>query len=121
MYLHHKKQIVKSISAECSICQFSPAAPVLRTVGGGQFCAICELVMKELDGILAQNATQAQIIAALDQVCNLLPSSLKQECDALVQQYTPLLIQLLTQISPKDICTKIGLCTSQKCKCRENS
>lgn len=56
---------------------------------------------------------QTEIEAALERVCNILPSSVKQECDTLIKTYFPELIQLLLQLSPKDICSSLGLCASQ--------
>ncbi|XP_070545176.1 prosaposin-like isoform X1 [Ptychodera flava] len=80
-------------------------------------CALCEFVLRELDSMLADNATQSEIIAAVDQVCSLLPGSLGAECKSFVDEYGPAVIQLLiSQIEPQQICTLIGLCTSNEVK-----
>ncbi|GFN91862.1 proactivator polypeptide, partial [Plakobranchus ocellatus] len=97
--------------AALKVCKARPA-PVTQILKDGPQCTICEFAMTQLDNILAENATKAQIEAALDQVCNLLPASVKQECDNLVAQYTPQLIQLLLQYKPQQVCTLLGLCTS---------
>ena len=59
---------------------------------------------------------QAEIEQALDSVCELLPSNLKDTCDTLVAQYTPQLIDLLLQqVTPKKLCAELQLCPeSQK-------
>ena len=62
---------------------------------------------------------QAEIEADLEKVCSYLPSSYKSTCDLLVEQYTPQIIDLLVNdVSPKDICTELGLCDALKSKVR---
>ncbi|BFZ17741.1 hypothetical protein BsWGS_20780 [Bradybaena similaris] len=85
----------------------------LRSLSSGPECALCEYVMKYLASLLAQNATEQQIEAALDQVCNLLPSSLKSQCDAFVSGYTPQLLLLLKTLLPSQVCSYLKLCPSQ--------
>lgn len=58
--------------------------------------------------------TQAEIEALLDKVCAILPANLSQTCDSLVQQYGPLIVQLLlAELQPDRVCTVIGLCTAK--------
>ena len=58
---------------------------------------------------------QAEIEQLLDQVCAILPGDLKQQCDTLVQQYGPIIVQLLLQeLDPTQVCTALGLCSSNK-------
>ncbi|KAL5469535.1 hypothetical protein EMCRGX_G030802 [Ephydatia muelleri] len=45
--------------------------------GSAFLCVLCEYVMKELDSILAENATEA----TLNKVCSLIPKSLTSYCD----------------------------------------
>ena len=52
----------------------------------------------------------------MEQVCSYFPSY-KSQCDALVEAYTPQIIQLLVDdVSPKEICTELGLCDALKSK-----
>ena len=56
---------------------------------------------------------QAELEQALDKMCDLLPSSVKDECSALVKQYGPTLIQLLVQeVQPDAVCAALQLCKS---------
>ena len=50
-----------------------------QEVGSGPLCVICEFVMKELESMLDSNTTAAEIQAALDKVCSLLPSSITKD------------------------------------------
>jgi len=73
--------------------------------------------MKELDGILAQNSTEQEIMAALDKVCSLLPDTISQQCTAFVDEYGPAVITLLEQeLSPQEVCTALGLCDQKATK-----
>ena len=42
-------------------------------------CEVCEYAMNYLDQVLSNNATEQEIISALDSVCSKLPSSLSGE------------------------------------------
>jgi hypothetical protein len=48
-------------------------------------------------------------------VCNLAPGSLKTECTALVDQFGPMIVQLLVQFGndPKKICEAIKICPAK--------
>lgn len=84
-------------------------------VSAGPQCALCELIMKELTGMLVNNATEEEVTQALEKVCNLLPQTLAQECDTFVEEYGKMVIELLMkEVSPKEICTLLGLCIPTK-------
>ena len=50
----------------------------------GPLCILCELVMKELESMLDSNTTEAQIKAALDKVCSLLPKTISEDVSSVV-------------------------------------
>ncbi|CAG0890835.1 unnamed protein product, partial [Darwinula stevensoni] len=82
-----------------------------QKVGSAQ-CVICEFVMQELEQLLKDNATDHQIEEALQQVCNLLPKTVRGECNAFVEQYYESLIQLLESLAPEEVCSMLQLCMS---------
>jgi len=43
--------------------------------GEGAACALCKVVISSLDSILGQNRTESEIIAAMEKLCGLLPST----------------------------------------------
>ena len=56
-----------------------------------------------------------EIEEALENVCNVLPSSIKSECDDFIEEYTPEIIKLLEEkLQPESLCKQIGLCSSVK-------
>ncbi|KAK6187954.1 hypothetical protein SNE40_005870 [Patella caerulea] len=87
--------------------------PPAGKVDASAQCVICEFVLKEIDQILGQNRSKAQVTKALDDVCGLLPTTIRQECVAFVNQYAKVVIELLVQeVDPKVICRLIGLCSA---------
>lgn len=88
--------------------KFTPAKKNLKTSGQ---CVLCEFIMKEVDQLLENNSTQAQILAALDKVCSILPDTIKAQCTDFVDTYGPAVIILLEQeLSPEVVCKTLGLC-----------
>ena len=76
-------------------------------------CVICEYVITTLDSMLEDKSNEAQIKAALESLCSILPSSVEKQCDTFVETYTDLIIDMLTKdVSPEMICTNLGLCKS---------
>ncbi|KAM9847825.1 prosaposin [Aulostomus maculatus] len=77
----------------------------------GGYCEVCKMAVTYIDGILEKNATEAQIEDAVRKVCSFLPDALQSECDQLVEQYEPMLVQLLLQmLDPDFVCMKLGAC-----------
>ncbi|GCB84092.1 hypothetical protein scyTo_0024685 [Scyliorhinus torazame] len=63
-------------------------------------------MVRQLDKFLQKNATEKEIEAALDRVCNLLPATMREKCDQLVHQYEDALLQILLQtMDPHLVCT----------------
>ncbi|XP_031562328.1 prosaposin-like [Actinia tenebrosa] len=78
-------------------------------------CILCEFIAKELDQMLGNNATQQEIIAALDKVCSFLPSTIRTQCTSFIDEYGPVILQILSQeLNPSLICTTLGLCASKE-------
>ncbi len=117
----------------CSI-SFPAALDQTRYKAGG-YCKVCKMAISYIDGILEKNATEEQIEDAVRRVCSFLPDSYQTEvsglifllcvtftrphvtclaltpaclcpqCDQLIEQYEPMLIQLLLQmLDPDFVC-----------------
>ena len=98
----------------CTSSAPAPAPTPAPKVGGGNLeCSLCTLIVSEVEKIVGENKTEANIEAALDKVCDVLPSALSGPCETLVNRYTPAMIALIAQNYPADVvCQKIGLCTT---------
>ncbi|KAM3606641.1 uncharacterized protein V6R79_020329 [Siganus canaliculatus] len=91
-----------------------PATPMVR-VRDPPFCAICEFVMKQLESMLEDQATEEEVIQAVEKVCTYLPKSLTTQCKDLVETYGQAIIELLVQqADPKTVCTVLALCNDAK-------
>ncbi len=74
-------------------------------------CIICEYIISYLDKALTNKTNEDEIKQALEEVCDVLPSSVKNQCDSFVEAYTDMVIQLLTgEVTPKEVCGYLGLC-----------
>ncbi len=74
-------------------------------------CIICEYIISYLDKALTNKTNEEEIKQALEEVCDVLPSSVKNQCDSFVEAYTDMVIQLLTgEVTPKEVCGYLGLC-----------
>ncbi|XP_061602205.1 prosaposin [Cololabis saira] len=77
----------------------------------GGYCEVCKMAVNYMDGILEKNATEAEIEEAVKKVCSFLPESYQTQCDQLIEQYEPMLVQLLLQmLDPDFVCMKLGAC-----------
>ncbi|KAK7902200.1 hypothetical protein WMY93_018969 [Mugilogobius chulae] len=80
-------------------------------------CTICEYVMKQLETMLEDHATEEEVIQAVEKVCTILPSSLTKQCQDLIETYGQAIIELLVQqADPKTVCTVLGLCSGSNGK-----
>lgn len=76
-------------------------------------CALCKYIMSYVTAVIQNNKSEAAIQSALEKVCNILPGSLKSQCDQFVDSYTPVLYQILhTYVTPDDICAALKLCNN---------
>jgi hypothetical protein len=77
-------------------------------------CTICEEVTTIVEGALAANKTETEIVAKVNELCTVLASSplssLAPACAALAKDI-PNVIQLVTQkFPPSTVCNLLGLC-----------
>ncbi|XP_037534523.1 prosaposin [Nematolebias whitei] len=111
----------KTVCTMLALCNgasrtFVPALDQPRFKAGG-YCEVCKMAVNYIDGILEKNATEAEIEEAVKKVCSFLPDAYRTECDQLIEQYEPMLVQLLLQmLDPNFVCLKLGACTEAKPK-----
>ena len=75
-------------------------------------CTACQYAVQYADSLLQSNKTEAEIVKALEQLCNIAPSTLKAQCTSLIDEYGKYVIELLIQFGgdPNKICQAIKLC-----------
>jgi hypothetical protein len=85
-----------------------------RTMENSVQCDLCEFAMNWVEKKIASNQTESNIIAELEKVCDVV-GELKTTCDAMIEQFFPLLVQmLLNKETPQAICTTIKMCGASK-------
>ncbi|XP_062256467.1 prosaposin [Platichthys flesus] len=105
----------KTICTVLALCNeanraYVPALDQTLFKAGG-YCEVCKMAINYIDGILEKNATEEQIKEAVRKVCSFLPDSFQTECDQMIVQYEPMLVQLLLQmLDPDFVCMKLGAC-----------
>ncbi|XP_077468862.1 prosaposin [Stigmatopora argus] len=105
----------KTVCTFLSLCNgakraYVPALDESAFKSGG-YCKVCKMAVTYIDEILEKNATEQQIEEAVRKVCSFLPDSFQTECDQLVQQYEPMLVQMLLQVlDPDFVCLQVGAC-----------
>jgi len=81
-------------------------------------CSLCTLVVGYVESYLQQNATEAEIVLELEQVCSLL-GPLADQCKQIVDQYVPQIVEWLVNGNPPaTACAHLGLCSSPKIKAK---
>lgn len=83
-----------------------------RGVNGGTTCAACAVLVG-----LAEQLTEIYNISvseALSRFCNFLPSGFREGCEALVDMYGPIVIEMLEmKETPDVVCLAIDLCKEE--------
>ncbi|CAG2248440.1 Kinesin-associated protein 3 [Mytilus edulis] len=75
----------------------------------GPECAICKLLVQEIDSYIVQNKSAAEINATVYEFCNKLPAPLNSMCT----QYAPMIVKDVTLgFDPEQTCEKVQLCTN---------
>eukprot|EP01129_Flabellula_baltica_P004768 TRINITY_DN1688_c0_g1_i1.p1 TRINITY_DN1688_c0_g1~~TRINITY_DN1688_c0_g1_i1.p1 ORF type:complete len:210 (-),score=48.66 TRINITY_DN1688_c0_g1_i1:34-642(-) len=99
----------------CLLLSVISAAPVKSQLENKPYCVICEFVIRELENYIVDNATEAQIISAVENVCDVLPGSIAPTCHQLIREEGQSIIELLIATeTPEVICTKLTLCDPTK-------
>uniref|UniRef100_A0A8C9G7Y9 Prosaposin n=1 Tax=Pavo cristatus TaxID=9049 RepID=A0A8C9G7Y9_PAVCR len=102
------------VMLKCCAANKSPQQPVVVKPTGG-FCDICKMIVAYADKELEKNATTTEIEALLEKVCHFLPESVSDQCVQFVEQYEPVVVQLLAEMmDPTFVCTKLGVCGAAK-------
>ena len=76
-------------------------------------CTLCEFVLTYIDKQIGNNRSAAAIEAALDKVCNILPTPVRSNCTDFVNKYGPIIAILLAKNStPAEVCDFLKLCSN---------
>lgn len=97
------------------LLQGEPIMNKKNTMKSAEGCLVCETLMNYLSEALKENKTAAAIKSLLEKACDLLPTSMANECQGIVIAFGDIIIKELSQeIDPKQICKDIDMCTSSR-------
>ena len=71
-----------------------------------QACEFCKLAITELDNMLEDKHNEAEIKEALEKLCSYLPSNYADQCKAIVDTYTDIIIDMIAKDATPDEVTK---------------
>lgn len=80
-------------------------------VRSNEGCVLCEFVMTKLEADLNNKSTQAEIRHAVENVCHVMPKSVRGPCTKFVDNYADLIVTLLATTPPAKICQQMRMCT----------
>lgn len=74
-------------------------------------CTLCLFIMKKLETLLPKNMTEDALKKLMEEVCDLVPKSYKDQCDDFVEKYGAEIVEfLLSSAAPHTICMLLHLC-----------
>lgn len=78
-------------------------------------CSFCIFLIKTLEDMLPKERTEEAVVQLLEEICHILPSTYKAQCEALVVKFSkPVLDAILSYATPQAICTLIHACKGQE-------
>lgn len=100
-------------TAEVSV-DFEEASTVLKPTSGSDLeCTVCGFLVGEVEQMVFSNKSIAYIENELSYICSKLTGSWQDTCNKIVENDIPIIVQFLaSQLTPSEICAKLGLCTS---------
>jgi saposin len=86
---------------------FQPNKPLKNEIE----CTLCKYVLSYVNVLISSNATARDIERALEFVCPILPSQYRSQCTTFVQQYGPILAELIAELDdPNVVCQWLSFC-----------
>lgn len=104
-----KNMTPEQICTELGLCKQCANLPEITLTKAQNECVMCELVINTIETFVTNNTSEAEIREALEEVCK--HFKFESSCDAFVDKYADMIVDYLAhQMSPRDICQKMGLC-----------
>jgi len=73
-------------------------------------CAVCDMVMNAIQGWVAENISQQEIIQVLDDVCALVPPQFKIVCDMIADNIPSIVANFESIRTISIVCVDLGFC-----------
>ncbi|XP_041816492.1 prosaposin-like [Chelmon rostratus] len=78
-------------------------------------CSFCIFLVKTLEDLLPKERTEDAVIQLLEEICHILPSSYRDQCEAVIGKFGKTVLDaILSYATPQAICALIHLCKGQE-------
>lgn len=78
-------------------------------------CSVCIFLFKTVEDLLPKERTEGAVVELLEEVCHLLPSSVRDECQTVIDKFGKTVLDaILSYATPQAICALIHLCKGQE-------
>ncbi|XP_070781064.1 prosaposin [Enoplosus armatus] len=78
-------------------------------------CSFCIFLIKTLEDLLPKERTEDAVIKLLEEICHILPSTFRDQCEAVVGKFSKTVLDaILGYATPQAICALIHLCKGQE-------
>ncbi|XP_027882101.1 surfactant protein Ba [Xiphophorus couchianus] len=78
-------------------------------------CSFCIFFFKTLEELLPKERTEGAVIKLLEEICHILPSTYRDQCEVIVDKYSKTVLDaILGYATPQAICNLIHLCKGQE-------
>ncbi|CAL8277714.1 unnamed protein product [Merluccius merluccius] len=114
-----ERQLIRDIqqslrAAIKTLNQRDTAAEARKLLSSSQ-CAYCTVFMDALLKMFPKETTEAVVLDILLGACSLAPASYQHQCEGLAEMFTKTVLDtLLSQVTPKTVCSLLQLCNWQE-------
>ncbi|XP_028318136.1 surfactant protein Ba [Gouania willdenowi] len=78
-------------------------------------CTFCIFIVKTLEASLPKDLTEDAVVQLLEQICQLLPPSYRNQCDIIIERFSKIVIEaILSYATPQAVCALLQVCKGQE-------
>lgn len=78
-------------------------------------CAFCTFLIKTLESLLPKERTESAVIKLLEEICHILPSSYRNQCETVIDKVTRTVLDaILEHATPEAICHLMHFCKGEE-------
>ncbi|XP_034402560.1 prosaposin [Cyclopterus lumpus] len=78
-------------------------------------CSFCVFLIRSLEDMLPKGSTEKAVIKLLEEICRILPSSYRDQCEAVIGRFSKTVLDaILSYATPQVVCALIQLCQEQE-------
>lgn len=75
-------------------------------------CVLCEFILSKIESELHNETNRKNIENVVENICNVMPKTVRQRCEQFMQQYVTRILELMSTMPPKVVCSAMQLCSN---------